>query len=58
MFSASVSACFELENRPDLAYFTRTVNDWFDTLDSRRAKCSNNRLKNLKEATIEFIESV
>ena len=45
MFSASVSACFELENRPDLAYFTRTVNDWFDTLDSRRAKCSNNRLK-------------
>ena len=45
LFSRSVSACFELEKRPDLAYFTRTVNDWFDTLDSRSPYCSNNRLK-------------
>ena len=35
LFSRSVANSFQLEDSPHLSYFTSTVNDWFDTMDSR-----------------------
>ena len=45
MFSRSVANSFELGGRPDLAYFVTTVNNWFDTMDSRRPFHKYNQFK-------------
>ena len=45
LFSRSVANSFTLAGRHDLAYCVMTVNDWFDTMDSRIGHHRYNKMK-------------